>query len=83
MREWIRFFVGTPRRFLTTMTVLCLIGVLIRPGLLRTAVERFVVETSPLIHSLLGPLLAILIVIFGMRVVWSSIIGGGGKKRRR
>ncbi len=68
MGNWIRFFVGTPRRFLATAAVLGLIAVMINPGLLRTAVERLLVEVSPL----LGPVISLIIVIGALRIIFSG-----------
>jgi len=66
MNEWIQFFFGTPRRFCWTVAVLGLLTVLIFPGLLATAVSRLVAELSPL----LGPVLAVLIVVGGLRMIF-------------
>jgi uncharacterized protein YaaW (UPF0174 family) len=65
MNQWFRFFFGTPRRFLTTLTVIGMIIVVIQPGLLRLAGERLVNELSPL----LGPVLAIIIIFAGIRLI--------------
>lgn len=65
MNQWVRFFFGTPRRFVTTLAVIGMIVVLFEPGLLRLAAERLVAELSPL----LGPVLAIVIVFAGLRLI--------------
>lgn len=70
--NWFRFFFGTPRRFLTTFTVVGLIVVLVFPGLLRLSAERLVNELAPL----LGPVLMIVIVFAGLRM----ILGLGRRK---
>ncbi|KKS74747.1 MAG: hypothetical protein UV48_C0029G0011 [Candidatus Azambacteria bacterium GW2011_GWA2_42_9] len=65
MGNWFRFFGGTPRRFLTTLAGIGLIVVLINPGILETAVNRFAAALMPL----LGPALAIVIVFAGLRMI--------------
>ena len=72
--EWVRFFLGTPRRLVTTFAVAGLIVVMIYPGLLRMAVERLMTELAPL----LGPAITILIVFAGIRMILFG--GNGGKK---
>ena len=77
MRQWIRFFVGTPQRFLATAAGIGLIIVLINPILLAIAVDRLIMAINPL----LGPALTILIVLAGIRIILGSF-GSGGKRRR-
>ena len=77
MRQWIRFFVGTPQRFLATLAGIGLIVVLINPTLLEIAVDRLLMAVNPL----LGPALTILIVLAGIRIILGSF-GSGGKRRR-
>ena len=70
--EWFRFFLGTPRRLVTTLGVIGLIVVMICPGLLRMAVERLMAELAPL----LGPAITILIVFAGIRMILFGRSGG-------
>ena len=70
--EWFRFFLGTPRRLVTTLGVVGLIVVMICPGLLRMAVERLMAELAPL----LGPAITILIVFAGIRMILFGRSGG-------
>lgn len=65
MRNWLRYFFGTPQRAVWTLAVVGLITVIIFPGLLRTAANRLIAELSPL----LGPVLAIIIVLGGLRMI--------------
>lgn len=74
MNTWLRFFVGTPQRFLGTFAVLGMITVVIFPGLLRTAVERLVYEITPVV----GLVLVILVMFAGFRIMFGGF--GGGKK---
>jgi len=63
--EWIRFFFGTPRRFLATTTILGMVVVILRPGLLASAVEGLINELMPL----LGPAMTIVIVVVSLRML--------------
>lgn len=65
MGNWIRFFIGTPQRFLRTLIGVGLIVVLLKPGLLGLAVNRFLQETGPL----MGPILTVVIVFAGLRII--------------
>ncbi|HEY4490243.1 MAG TPA: hypothetical protein VJC12_03245 [Candidatus Paceibacterota bacterium] len=76
MREWLQYFFGTPRRFLITAAFIGLIVVMISPGLLATAVARFINEMMPLI----GPALTVLIVFAGIRLILFGRSGGGRGK---
>jgi len=59
MRNWMRFFVGTPQRFLWTALGVGLIVVLVKPGLLALAGERLMVEIQPI----LGPAIQLAVVV--------------------
>ena len=63
--QWFRYFLGTPRRFLMTAAGIGLVVVAINPGILATAVESLVAALMPL----LGPVLAIVIVFAGLRMI--------------
>ena len=65
MNQWFRYFLGTPQRFLRSFVVVGLIVVILNPGLLALAVNRFLGEMNPLI----GPLLQIGIVVAGIRII--------------
>jgi hypothetical protein len=65
MGNWIRFFIGTPQRFLRTFVGVGLVVVLVSPGLLGLAISRFLQEAG----SLIGPLLWIGIVVAGIRIL--------------
>ena len=54
MEQWIRFFLGTPRRLLTTLAVLALVVVIFVPGILALVVAQLIAAVAPL----LGPALA-------------------------
>ncbi len=71
MGRWVRYFIGTPERFMRTVVVFGLIIVILNPGLLASAANQLIAELSPL----LGPALTILIVLAGIRM----ILGGRRK----
>lgn len=73
MKKWLRFFVGTPLRFLwTAIGVVCLLMVVtIRPGLLQRTTEQLMAEIG-------GPILLLLIVFAGLKII--AGIGRGRKK---
>ena len=64
--EWVRFFLGTPRRFLTTFSIVALLLVVAFPGLLRFAIERLLIEISPLF----GPAFGILLLAAAFRLIF-------------
>jgi len=74
--NWFRFFLGTPRRFLATMTAIGLITVMIFPSLLRTAVERLLAAINPLI----GPAVTLLIIFLAYRIILAPLVRGGGRR---
>jgi hypothetical protein len=76
MRAWVNFFLGTPQRFLYTLLGVSVIVVLAWPGLLRMAMERLVMELSPL----LAPMLTIFVIFIGLRVMFGGRAKGGGGK---
>ena len=69
MDPWIRFFLGTPRRFCVTLGAFALVVVVLDPCILALAVSRFIIAVTPL----LGPALTIFIVFVAFRM----ILGGG------
>lgn len=71
MGRWVRYFIGTPERFMRAVVVFGLIAVILNPGMLATVANRLIAELSPL----LGPALTILIVLAGIRM----ILGGRRK----
>lgn len=73
MNTWMRFFLGTPQRFLGTAAVFGMITVISFPGILRTAMERLAYELTPVV----GLALTMLVVLAGLRIMFG---GFGGKK---
>ncbi len=83
MREWVRFFAGTPRRFLATVIGCFLLGGMLFPeravGGLKTLVAGVWNEVFvPLFQALLPVVLLVSIVVFGFRTMFR---GFGGKKK--
>jgi len=72
---WVRFFVGTPRRFLACATVLALAFVLAFPGLLKAAAFQLVEELGPIC----GLAIQIAIVLIGLRLLLSPFLSRGKK----
>lgn len=70
MREYLRFFLGTPRRFLATlggiMLIICMVNPALLPGALAALVSALLAGLSPL----LGPVMALLILFFGLRMIF-------------
>ena len=71
MDVWVRFFLGTPRRFCTTAIALALVVVIFNPCLLSLAVARLLTALMPVT----GPAMMVVIIVVALRM-----IGGGGRK---
>lgn len=78
MNEWFRFFLGTPRRFLASCAGVIVLATIINPELLRIVVERLLIGLSPII----GLLLQIAIVAFGLRIILFGLCRGGNSKKK-
>lgn len=78
MQRWIRFFFGTPRRFVISAVVIVILMTVIhfQPGLVFQLTDRLVAESWPVIQSVL----VILIVLGGLRII---VFGRGSGGRRR
>jgi hypothetical protein len=77
--NYLRFFLGTPRRLLASLVV---IGVFIAglwPNVLAIAIQDFMIAIQPLISSVL----TIIIILFGLKVATRMIWSGGGKKNHK
>ncbi len=80
MGKWFSFFLDvltTPKKFFGAVGAIAILVIFINPGLLRLAVERLLVELDPL----LGPVLQLLIIGAGIKVMFSWLSGGGRKKK--
>ena len=70
--EWVAFFFGTPRRFLTTLAAFFLLVCAIVPG-----VAGYMAHN---LAALVGPLMVLAIVVFGFRIMlfgWPRGARGG------
>jgi len=63
---WFRFFFGTPRRFVVTMSVLGVLVVIAFPGLLEMAILRLVCALLPLVRLAVTGL----VIYFGLRMIF-------------
>lgn len=79
MREWLRFFFGTPARFVASGTILGAFIVWWLPGVVHRMGQQLVVELSPLLHLALS----LAVLYFGLRFLGRAVFGGGGRRRRR
>ena len=77
MGRWIRFFLGTPHRFLGTLVGVGFFICLVEPTLFARALNQAVSAIIIALEPLLGPVLAVLIVFAGIKMIL-----GGGRRRR-
>lgn len=77
MNQWVAFFVGTPQRFLGTLVAVAVIAGAIHPPLMARAVSNLSASINALV-PLIGPLGALLLVLWGCSIMLRSIFGGGG-----
>ncbi len=74
--RWIRFFFGTPRRFVVSAVAIVILMAVVhfQPGLLLKLTDRVVAESWPVIQAIL----VLLIVLGGLRII---VFGRGGGRR--
>lgn len=65
MSAWLKYFFGTPKRFVSTAVCIGIIIVILNPQILAMAVNSLLIGITPL----LGPALAILIVMGGVKMM--------------
>lgn len=75
--QFIRFFIGTPRRFLATVvvTVVLMIWVHLHPGVLAMALAQLFNE---LVMPLAGPFFLLCLIFGAFRVIFGGM--GGGRR---
>jgi len=78
MKKWINFFLGTPQRFLCTVAGIGVVICAINPTILVVALCNLRDAVLRGLGPLLGPVLAIVIVFAGLKMIFSGI---GGKKK--
>lgn len=74
MRIWLRFFLGSPSRFLGTVVGIGIAVCLVEPSLFEMALNRAMGAVITAVQPLIGPALAVIIVLAGLRKML------GGKK---
>jgi formate-dependent nitrite reductase membrane component NrfD len=75
MRIWLRFFLGSPSRFLGTVVGIGIAICLINPVLFERALNQAMGAIIAAVQPLVGPALAVVIVLAGLR----KMLGGGKK----
>lgn len=72
--QWVRFFIGTPRRLLATMVVPLMVFAYFRPDIIQTSLFNLLSAVLNGITPFLQPLLTLAIVFIGLgimlRAVW-------------
>lgn len=69
MDNWVRFFIGTPRRFLTTLVSLAVVFFIVFPSVLRGMLEGLMRELLPLIAPLFQIGVIALVLVFMARAL--------------
>lgn len=85
MGRWIRFFLGSPRRALATMSSLAILGVInyFKPGTLSVVANGVVGELSPLLNMLFYYGLIFFFILLGFRIMFKPFIKVKKKSARR
>lgn len=78
MDRWLRFFLGTPRRFLATFMSVAFGALYVahNPGVIEESLRKLLCELSPLIMSVVY----LLFLLWILRAMLHAIFGGGRKK---
>jgi hypothetical protein len=82
MDQWIRFFLGTPQRFLATAAGLAAIYGLFAPETVGNAVHALLQALLMAVLPFVEPLLTLAVIVLGfsimLRGLWRRPRGGGG-----
>jgi uncharacterized membrane protein len=78
MNQWMQFLFGTPRRVIGTLIAMFFIAVIINPQILHFIFARLMCAINPI----LGPIIQLAIVFFGIRYMFRAFFGGGSGSRR-
>ncbi len=70
MKEWLKYFFGTPRRFLGSTVGIGIIISLIHPEIFAQALSKSVGAIVVSLQPLIGPALTVIIVFAGLRMVF-------------
>ncbi len=78
MKEWLNFFVGTPKRFLVCCVVIAAAAVVskIWPGVIQSSLVNLTHEIKPVLE----PLLVLVIILVGIRFAVSGLRSKPKKK---
>jgi len=80
MGAWIRFFIGTPKRFLASLVGAGFVFGLFRPDLIQQAVYDLFQAVLTAITPFIEPLLTLGIVFIGLGIILRVLFGGKKKK---
>ena len=69
MRNWLRYFVRTPQRFLATLCGIGFFICIVNPELFSRALNNAVSAVIIALQPVLGPALAVIIVFAGLRMI--------------
>ena len=73
MRDWIRFFVGTPQRLIGTVVVGVVVLGLLKPGVMEQAVTGLLNALWRAASPLFEPVLTVAIVLIGFIMIFRSL----------
>jgi len=73
MRHWLRFFVGSPQRFLITLAGLAFIFGLFRPDLIQQAIYNLFNAVLAAVMPFVAPLLTLGIVCVGLGLILRGV----------
>jgi branched-subunit amino acid transport protein len=65
--QWVRFFLGTPQRFLRTLIGVAIMTAFVKPEILVNAVNGLYLAVQPLI----APAITIAIVVYAIKIIVS------------
>ena len=78
--DWVRFFVGTPRRFLATMVVPMMIFAYFRPDIIQTSLHNLLEALLLAVAPFVEPLMVLAVVCIGLGMMLRGVWSGGKKK---
>ncbi len=70
--QFVTFFLGTPRRFFLSLCSLGLVLAYFRPDVIETSLSNFLTAAINAVGPLAPPLLVLLLVILGYKIMFSS-----------
>lgn len=78
MKEWLNFFIGTPKRFLVCCVVIAAAAVVskIWPGVIQSSLTSLTHEVRPIFESLL----VLVVILIGLKFVFSGLRSKPKKK---